>query len=404
MARKLKNWLETYLKYADHTEAPRRLHFWAGVSAIAGALRRKVYIDQYYFRWFPSFYIIFVAKPGIVSKTTTMDIAMDLLREVPGIQFGPDAITWQSIVTEFAAAAEMYEKDGTFHTMSAITFASGELGNLLDPQDKAMINLLITLWDGKKTFEKKTKTSGNDKIENPWINLIAATTPHWIADNMPANTVGGGFTSRCIFVYAEAKERFIPYPKLEINGSEEALRLDLIDDLNDIAINLCGEFEMTREAVEWGMAWYEKNWSERSEALDDDRLDGYVARKQTHLHKLAMVLSAARGNSLIITKEDLMLAEVMLNETEEDLSKVFSRIGRTPESLQIEHFLTMVKKRKAIPYDEAYRIVHSAYSDFRNFEGAISGAIRAGYLNLEVHEGKLSLVWKLQGEDKSYHL
>lgn len=404
MARKLKNWLEAYMQYADHTEAPRRMHFWAGVSAIAGALRRKAYIDQYYFRWFPSFYIVFVAKPGVVSKTTTIDIAMDLLREVPGIRFGPDAITWQSMITEFAAAAEMYEVNGNFHTMSAITFASGELGNLLDPQDKAMINALITLWDGKKTFEKKTKTSGNDKVENPWINMIAATTPHWIADNMPANTVGGGFTSRCIFVYAEQKERYIPYPKLEVNGSEEQLRLDLIDDLNDIAINLSGEFQMTREAVEWGMVWYEKNWTVRSEALEDERLDGYVARKQTHLHKLAMVLSAARSNDLIITEADLQLAEVMLNETEEDLAKVFSRIGRTPESLQMEQFLGVIKKRQVIPYDEAYRYIHSAYSDFRNFEGALSGAIRAGYIELLVDKGVLSLKWKLQGEDRSYHL
>ncbi|MDE2103873.1 MAG: DUF3987 domain-containing protein [Patescibacteria group bacterium] len=330
---------------------------------------------------------------------------MDLLREVPEIKFGPDSITWQSAVTEFAAAAEMYtDPKGLIHTMSAITFASGELGNLLDPQDKAMINLLITLWDGKKTFEKKTKTSGNDRVENPWINMIAATTPHWIADNMPANTVGGGFTSRCIFIYAEHKERYIPYPKLEVNGSEEMLRLDLIDDLNDIALNLCGEFQMTKEAVEWGMQWYQENWTTRSSALDDERLDGYVARKQTHLHKLAMVLSAARSNDLIITQTDLQLAEIMLKETEDDLSKVFSRIGRTPESLQMEQFLGMVKKRHAIPYDEAYRIVHSTYSDFRNFEGALSGAIRAGYLDLTMHDGVLSLVWKLKGPDASYHL
>ena len=86
------------------------------------------------------------------------------------------------------------------------------------------------------------------------------------------------------------------------------------------------------------------------------------------------------------------------------LSKVFSRIGRTPESLQLEQFLNIIKRRKSVPYDEAYRIIHSAYSDFRNFEGALSGAIRAGYVGLEMDAGKLCLVWKLQGEDKSYHL
>ena len=404
MARKLKNWLESYLEYADHTESPRRLHFWAGVSAIAGALRRKVWIDQHFFKWYPSFYIIFVAKPGIVSKTTTLDIAMDLLREVPGIKFGPDIITWQSMMTTFAGACESFEYNNSWIPMSPITFASGELGNLIDPQNKDLINLMISLWDGKKKMEKTTKMSGNDVIEAPWINMIAATTPHWIADNMPAATVGGGFTSRCVFVYAEKKERFIPYPKLEMNGGEADLRLDLIDDLNHIAISLTGEFQLTREATIWGMEWYERNWSQRSDALDDERLDGYVARKQTHLHKLAMILSAARSDELLITEADLRLAEQMLNETEEDLIKVFSRIGRTAESLQFEHFLSLVKKRGYIPYEEAYRIIHTTYQDFQDFEGSLTGAIRAGYLKLDHRGPEVGLKWTLNGPDKSYGL
>lgn len=405
MARKLHNWLESYLEYADKTESPRRLHFWAGVSAIAGALRRKVWIDQNFFKWYPSFYIIFVAKPGIVSKTTTLDIAMDLLREVPGINFGPDIITWQSMVTTFAGICEQFEWNGVLHPMSALTFASGELGNLLDPQNKDLVNLMISLWDGKKRMEKTTKMSGNDVIEAPWINMIAATTPHWIADNMPAATVGGGFTSRCIFVFAEKKERFIPYPKFEMNGHEEAIRLDLIEDLNHIASTLSGEMQLTREAAEWGIAWYERNWTTRSDNLDDERLDGYIARKQTHLHKLAMVLSVSRGDDLLITQSDLILAETMLNETEEDLSRVFSRIGRSSESLQFESFLSIIKKHKTIPYEEAYRIIHTSYQDFHDFEGAISGAIKAGYIQLITQgSGKMALKWVLEGKDKSYGL
>ena len=87
------DWLKAYLKYAEATEAPQHMHFWSGVSAVAGALRRKVWIDQAYFKWYPNFYIVLVAPPGIVSKSTTVGIAMDLLRKVPGIHFGPDVVT-----------------------------------------------------------------------------------------------------------------------------------------------------------------------------------------------------------------------------------------------------------------------------------------------------------------------
>lgn len=78
--------------------------FISGLSlAIAGALRRKVWIDQAYFKWYSNFYIIpLVAPPGIVSKSTTAGIGMSILREVPGVNFGPDVVTWPAFVEAFA--------------------------------------------------------------------------------------------------------------------------------------------------------------------------------------------------------------------------------------------------------------------------------------------------------------
>src|SRR5437867_2527471 len=181
MPRKLDNWLTQYVAYASCTEAPKITHFWAGVSAIAGALRRRAWFDQIKFRWYPGFFIIFVGPPGVITKSTTADGSMDLLREVPGIHFGPDSVTWQSLVTSFAASAESFEYEGSWYPMSAITLLASEFGNLIDFQDSAMVNLFITLWDGRNRYEKQTKVSGNDMVEAPWINLLACTTPQWIA-------------------------------------------------------------------------------------------------------------------------------------------------------------------------------------------------------------------------------
>ena len=66
MTRIHNDWLSAFLDYTQFGEAPKHMYFWAGVSAIAGALRRKVWIDQAYFRWYPNFYICLVAPPGIV--------------------------------------------------------------------------------------------------------------------------------------------------------------------------------------------------------------------------------------------------------------------------------------------------------------------------------------------------
>ena len=357
------------------------MHFWSAVGTVAGALRRRVWIDMKRFQWYPSFYIIYVGPPGIVAKSTTIDIAMDLLRQVPGIKFGPNAITWQALVTAFSNASESFEYNAEWHPMSPLTLAASELGSLLNLQDRDMVNLLIELWDGKKTYEKITKMSGNDIVEAPWINLQAGTTPHWVADNMPQAMIGGGLSSRCIFVYGDAKEKYIAYVDEMVGKGDDKLRSRLIQDLEQIAM-LVGPFKIDDTARKWGREWYERFWRDATSRMDDQMLEGYAARKQTHLHKTAMVLSASRGASLTITKEDLELANVMLEDLEADMHRVFSRIGRTEDSMQAERFIEFVRRKGSIPYADAYKMIHIYFPDFRDFEGILSGAIQSGQLQV----------------------
>jgi len=381
MSRNFPDWLTAYVNYASVTEAPKRMHFWSGVGAVAGVLRRRVWIDMKRFQWTPSFYIIYVGPPGIVAKSTTIDIAADLLRQVPGVKFGPNAITWQALVTAFAGASESFEYNSEWHPMSPLTLVASELGSLLNLQDKDMVNLLIELWDGKKKYEKITKMSGNDTIEAPWINLQAGTTPHWIADNMPQAMIGGGLSSRCIFVYGDTKAKYVAYVDEVVSQDDAQLRLQLIQDLEQIAM-LCGPFIIDKRARAWGRDWYERFWKDAASRMDDQMLEGYAARKQTHLHKTAMILSASRSPSLVITEEDLQLANTMLLDIENDMHFVFSRIGRTEDSMQAERFIDFVRRKGSIPYADAYKMIHIYFPDFRDFEGILSGAIQSGQLRI----------------------
>lgn len=383
--RNFKDWLTAYVEYASFSEAPKRMHFWTGVSAIAGALRRRVWIDMGYFKWYPNFYIIVVAPPGIISKSTTVDIGLNLLRRVPGINFGPDVVTWQALVKAFADCNEQYKFGEEYHTMCAFTLTSSEFGNLLNPHDREMVDLLVTLWDSRQGgFSKVTKMSGSDMIENPWINMIACTTPSWIAGNFPEYIIGGGFTSRCLFVYGEHKEKFVAYPFLSIPEDLEARRNALIQDLEHIAVNLIGPYKMSPDSIEWGKAWYERHYSASApEGLDEPRFGGYRARKQTHIHKLAMVISASQRDEKLITAEDLVLANAMVTDLENDMPQVFSKIGQTETSTQAMRLIEHIRKRKVCTFEEAYRFVHAHFPDIKDFEGIITGAIRAGYIMSE---------------------
>lgn len=391
--RRLKNWLSSFAEYARFGEAPDNTLFWTGVSTVAGALRRQVWIDMGYFKWVPNFYVILVAKPGIISKSTTANIGMNLLRKVPGIKWGPEVVTWQSLVQGMAEARESFinPATGEYIDMSAITICSDEFGNLLDPSNREMVDIFVGLWDGKEgTFEKKTKNSGNDAIVNPWINIIACTTPAWISGNFPEYMIGGGFTSRCVFVYADAKRQLVAYPKrqMEASGNERVLQLreDLIHDLEAISM-LAGEMQLTEEAFKWGEAWYEKHWSTRHSHLDPDQFGGYLARKQTHIHKLAMVLSASMGDSLSITPELLSLAASLTSGLERDMNMVFSKIGQNDITRLAGQLLEILAREKTMLQSDLYKLVFRTAS-YNDFSEALQGCINAGHVK-QVSSGNI---------------
>jgi hypothetical protein len=369
------------------------MHFFSGAVAVAGALRRKVWIEQYAFQWYPNLFVLLVAPPAIVSKSTTADLAIKLLRRVPGIKFGPDAITWQALVTSFAASAESFQVGEEWLTMSAITSCATELGNLLDPRDRQLVTNLITLYDSRELFEKVTKMSGNDVVQNAWFNLIACTTPSWIQENVPEGMIGGGLSSRILYVYAEKKEKLVDWPADAVPaGMRETADL-LVQDLERISV-LAGEFSVTPEVKLWNKEWYVKHFNGGSN-LADERFGGYISRKQTHIYKLAMIISAAQRDSLVIELDDVIAANTMVTDLEAEMPKVFALVGKTPETRQADRFIEFVRRRQTVSYEEAYRYLHAFFADPKQIEGVMLAAVRANYIGYERDKERIvAFVWK----------
>lgn len=391
MARHFPHWLDAFVNYASYGEAPLNMYFWSGVSAVAGALRRRVWIDQGYFTWIPNFYIIFVAPPGIVSKTTTANIGMRLLRKVPNIKFGPDVVTWPALASAFAASLEHVElTPGNFTPMCSLTLESGEFGTLLNPQDREMVDMLVSLWDGKQgVFHKLTKTQGEDLIENPFINIIACTTPAWIEGYFPEYLIGGGFTSRSIFVYAEAKRQYNAYPGLTLPKNFALISQQLVEDLTEIS-KMKGPFVIHPDAITWGEQWYRKHYENKPRHLDNDRFAGYLARKQTHIHKLAMILSASQNSGKVIYKDDLSSANDIIGQIEADMPKVFERIGVGDNAKGQSEILSILAVYQKIAYVELWKLLYRKLS-LDEFNKALSAAEAAQYVYRYV--GEDSQLW-----------
>lgn len=381
MARNVSNWLQGYIEYTKHLEAPDIFHLWAAIGTVAGALQGKVWIDQGYFKWKPNFFIIFVAPPGVVSKSTTLGVGMEMLRQVDNIHFGPESASWQAVTDAFAEALQTIDGVGQ---MNALTIEASELGTFLDPHNREMIDVLCRLWDGRDIpWQRRIRSEGVSEIPNPWLNFLGCTTPGWLEENFPEYAIKGGFTSRTVFVYAERKRQFVAYPKLrmDVAGDEfKRLRLHLINDLRTIS-RIKGEYVLTDSATTWGEAWYQKHWSEDNEHLDMEVHGGYIARKQTHIHKTAMVLAAAEHSDLILTADNLAAAEQLVTSLELSLPKVFSQIIDNRDAQNTALIIRMVQanpggvKRRAL----WRKCIHHMSQD--EFKHGIVGAVAADYIS-----------------------
>jgi len=392
MPRHHADWLKAYLDYTSDTEPPVAYRFWSGVSTIASTLRRKVYIDQHFFKWIPNFYIIFVSPPGLL-KSTTVGMGREFLDEIPGVTFGPGIMTWQTLPKVLREAVEMVPNGDGFDVTAPVTFTVSELGTLIDPKDKQMIDVLVDNWDAKEVLDKRTKASGDDRIDRPWINILSGTTPSWLQEHYPKHMIGGGFTSRCIFIFTNKKERLIAYPGDFMNDQKRALKKSLIEDLTNIN-SMVGIYKLSNEAREWGTSWYKKNYEEPPEStLGSDLVLGMLSRRQSHVHKLAMILAAARTNDLIITQKDLSSASQIIASLQPDLEQIFSTLHTTRGQATTERLWKTVHQKGKILQSSLYRLFVNSMNTKEFYEALVSAEM-AGYIR---REGSIVYAVRMKG-------
>lgn len=405
MPRHFPNWLKAYCQFTEASEAPLDFHFWTGVSTIAAVLQRRVWKDEHLFKWTPNFYIIFVGPAGVVTKSTSLGIGYNMLRDLKDakgnalVHFGPDSMTWQGLAKEF-------EKASAYHTytdpktkkdekvlMAPLTCSVSELGTFLRPDDSSLISFLTDVWDGKeRPYQHVTSASGNISLENPWLNIIAATTPSWLQNNFPASLIGEGIGSRIIFVFGEQKRHFTAYPSRRQHTFDYyGMQKELIADLGEIG-KMIGPYELTNEAYAWGEDWYKTHHTAKNPTMASARYGGYLARKQTHLHKLAMVLSAAKRDALLIEKDDLAEAAAILNTTETSMMRVFENMGIVDEAKHIAELVAFVKGHGWITSEDLWRCCYNIMSK-QDFKKAISIACDGDLLEVVKRptDGKLGL-------------
>lgn len=332
MTRRLTDWLDSYLTYTEQSEPPKLFHTWTAISTVAAALQRKCVINWGPIRFFPNMYIVLCAPPGKARKGTAMAYGSNFLSRL-GVKVAAESITREALVREimeaYSTTIDDVTGEMTFH--SSLTIFSQELTVFLGyNQQQLMMDL--TDWfdcgrgpDGKWTY--RTKHQGTDDITGIWVNLIGATTPGLLRSTLSMDAIGGGLTSRIIFVYEEEKGKSCPV--LFQSPEMMALGEDLYYDLEQIHL-MKGAFKPSSDFIDLWVDWYVAQ--EGRQIFSTPHLEAYCERRAVHVMKLSMILSAMESDQMIITGKQLQRAITLLEQTERNMPKVFSGVGKSPHA------------------------------------------------------------------------
>lgn len=332
--RQLDNWLKAYMVYSAESESPDEYHLWTAISCIAAVLQRRVFFDMGYFPLYPNLYIVLVGPAGRCKKSTAMRMGKSIFAEIPGVEFSADSTTRERFIQDLSMA----HKDG----MSALTVHSTEFASLLTSSGMDMVVFLTDIFDCPPEWSHKTKASGTNKIMGPYLNLLGATTPDWIAKAMPLDTIGIGLTSRIIFVYQDTPRVRDPFPTL--SQSQRDIHALLVQDLAQMAV-ISGQYQLTDEAQSAYRDWY-KTRVESTNPTGDNRLAGYYERKPMHLLKLCMIIAASFRDEMIIQLSDFIAAQDLFTKVEDKMQKVFSNVGKNPLAVDMEDIATAISATK----------------------------------------------------------
>jgi len=366
MPRLLDDWLEAYLKFAENTEPPTSYHMWVGISVIASALQRKTHMIWGHSKIYPNQYIILVGPSGTARKGDAINIGRPMMEHV-NLKIASQRITPEALIAAMSESITSFtdsNKDLIFQ--APISIIAGELSVFIGQKNLKLLADLTDLYDSHKSWEYETKhgyqtnkgIKTKDTISGVCVNILGGTAPDWIPTILPQEAIGGGWTSRVIFVVEEGKGQIISNPNLI--PPDEVLRKKLEKDLEQIHL-IIGEYEFTKDALDSYIAWYEKqerNLKAGTFHIQDGRFGGYIARRATHVKKISMCLSASRSNEVNINLKDFERAKELLERTEKKMSKAFKGMGKSQIAEMTDKVLTVIMARKKIKRSEVLRYLY----------------------------------------------
>lgn len=372
--RELQNWLTAYREYTEPQESPPDFHFWCGVSTLAMAVGRKIKLDLGAYTLYPNMYVMLMAESAWIRKSGAVHLAEKLIREA-GVSVIAGRVTAPVVILHGQRA---------FGQSGAADFAilSDEMRNQWHVGDEETVSLLTQLYDSRDYWDNETIGRGYEELYNVCINILLATTPAWAALALPKSSMAGGFWGRVIVVASEDFSKRKSLPLLD-----KRLRLKLLNDLLHIR-QLTGEMTYDQDAWDYYDNWY---ISIRSKKRILSSMDGAAGRVHDHALKLAMVLTIAESDNLIIDLNIMQLAIQIIENLYLGIPPEI--LSEKPEQQNARKVRQKIEKFGTIFHSDLLRLV-SHGMDSSDLAQAIRYLSELGEVDQQLVGRKTVYVWK----------
>lgn len=346
------DFIDCFMAYTEGIPSPELFRLWSAISAIAGALERRIWVETGRGQLYPNLYVLLVAPPG-VGKDQAISRVEDLWYATKRLFVAPDSVTSASLLDSLAEADRKIVINGhlAFEYHSLVVPAA-EFGVLVPAHDTEFLSRLNKIFDCPRALRVRRKYIKEEvSIIKPQLNILAGSQPGFLASLLPEEAWSMGFTSRLIMIYANAG------PTVDIFGDG-----DPRSNLRDVLLARMESIASLNGLVSWELAAMNelKSWhlSGGLPKPEHTKLTHYNARRTLHLLKLAMIASVSRGDDLTITLADLERAKTWLFHAEYLMPDIFrDMVGRSDAQIIQEMHYFMWRIYAA---DKQHRPIHSA--------------------------------------------
>ncbi len=335
------NLIDLYMHHVGESEIPDVYHLWCCLSMIAATVADRVYTTKFRTsKITPLMYTILVGPSGS-GKGEAIKTALRYVNDIPRINTYVGKTTGQHLVRYISKKGH-----AKIYLVNPELSSDVGSGGIAD----AFIKMMTKLWEGGDygVIHEGTVTSKHVTVREPCINWLAGSTPQWLMESITPDTIHSGAFARIAVMWGERdydKRMWeIKYP----DDYEEIV--DFIRARVVMMSRLEGKFEKAPEALEREHYWYMHR--HRPDSIE---LEAAWGREHDISLKLAMIVSLAESDELVIQKHHMAAGQKLAADAIRDLPRLMRMAKVRPETEPLKHVEDVIKKLTRVSHSHLLR-------------------------------------------------